>query len=550
MKTMPRSQMEKMISVMKNRLARILMIVVVLALKVNATDHPKLVIFISVDQMRADYLERFKKEFKGGFKLVTQEGTVFRNAFLNYAPSETGPGHAALSTGCYPWKTGILSNDWIDPLTRKEVYSVEDTSAEKVNAEGGGSSPKNLEVPTLGDWLKNTSPESKVIAISIKDRAAILMGGHRANYAFWYDSKSGHMVTSEYYTHVEPAWVRSFNDGERIGHHVPSAWTTLYPAAYYDNFGPDTVEGEKPWNGSTAFPHAFSPKKEMAQIVTSPYGDMLLLDFARSALQAEHLGQRTAIDLLCISLSCTDYIGHAFGPDSREMADQMLRLDKSLGSFLTDAEQLVGRGNIIVALSADHAVMPLPEYTLRHEHGMARRILAQRVIYPAVEALDRSLKQEFGSTEHIIQSNAFLNYAAASKAGIDSIQLEQRVREGLLKIDGFADVYFRRELLDQSAADRDYLGNFRRGYFAARGKDMLVRFCDDCLITSSLTGTSHGSPYSYDTHVPVVFWGSDVTPKIVDRPIHTVDIAPTLAKMLDIPYPATIDGMSLEEVAH
>lgn len=535
---------------MRKQIACIVTLIVVSTLTLAASNRPKLVIFISVDQMRADYLERFKTEFTGGLKLLIDEGTVFRNATLNYAPSETGPGHAALSTGCYPSKTGILSNDWFDPSTRKDVYCVEDTSVEKVGAEGGGVSPKNLMVTTIGDWLKQASPHSRVIAVSAKDRAAILMGGKHANYAFWYDTKSGHMVTSEYYTRTEPQWVQTFNARNWVEHHVPDAWETLHPSPYYQGFGPDTFEGEMIWDGSTAFPHRFSPEKKNEQILRSPYGDMLVLDFARSAIRAEKLGQRNSVDLLCISLSCTDYIGHAFGPNSREMADQMMWLDKSLGSFLSNAERIVGRENILVALSADHAVMPLPEYTVRVEHRFARRISPQKSINPAVEALNRALEQELGTSEHIILANAFLNYPAALKAGIDSLELERRVKEGLLKIDGIADVYFRRELLDKERPERPFMEMIRRGYFPDRGEDFLIRFCENCLVSSSKTGTSHGSPYDYDTHVPVVFWGTGVKALTVDRGIHSVDIAPTLAKMLGLKYSSAVDGRPLNELVH
>jgi predicted AlkP superfamily pyrophosphatase or phosphodiesterase len=535
---------------MRKRIACIVTLIVLTSLTLTATNRPKLVIFISVDQMRADYLQRFKSNFSGGLRLLMDHGTVYRNASLNYAPSETGPGHAALSTGCYPSQSGILSNDWFDPATRKDVYCVEDTSAEKVGAEGGGVSPRNLKVTTIGDWLKVSSPDSKVLAVSAKDRAAILMGGKHADYAFWYDSKSGHMVTSEYYTRSEPDWAQSFNASNWVEHHVPDAWRTLHPSQYYERFGPDTLEGEMVWDGSTAFPHPFAPRKKNEQILRSPYGDMLVLDFARAALQAEQLGQRTSTDLLCISLSCTDYIGHAFGPNSREMADQMMWLDKSLGSFLSDAERMVGRGNVFVVLSADHSVMPLPEYTINVEHKFARRISASKIINPAIEALDRSLEQELGTSDHVIRSNAFLNYTAALNAGVDSLELEHRVKEGLLKIDGIVDVYFRRELLDTTTPERPFLERIRRGYFPARGEDFLVRFCENCLVSSSKTGTSHGSPYDYDTHVPIVFWGTGLKSKTVDRAVHSVDIAPTLANMLGLSYPSAVDGHPLNELVH
>jgi predicted AlkP superfamily pyrophosphatase or phosphodiesterase len=510
---------------------------------------PKLVVFVSIDQMKAEYLERYKNEFTGGFKRMLSEGTLFTNADLNYAPSETGPGHATLGTGCYPWKSGILANEWIDHKTGKNFYCVEDSTAEKAELEGGGVSPKNLVVTGIGDWLKQSSPSSKVIAASMKDRAAILMGGQRPDYAFWYDRKSGHMVTSEHYTRKIPQWVKSFNGGNWIDQNVPAAWIKLRPEAVYAKYGPDELEGEMKWDGSTSFPHAFQPSIKREQIITSPYGDKLVLDFAREAVRAEQLGQRGVPDLLCISLSCTDYVGHAFGSNSHEIIDQILRLDLELGTFIDWLEKTVGRGSVVVALSADHAAMPLPEYTVTVERKFSRRISPKTFINPRIEELDRALQKEFKTTEHVIQSNAFLNYSAARKANVDSVALEQRIRNGVLAIDGFVDIYFRRELLDASTPDRAYLGTFRRGYFAGRGKDFVIRFCENCLVTSSPTGSSHGSPYSYDTHVPIVFWGKGVKHASLDRSVNTVDIAPTLARMLGAPFPVTIDGRPLIEIA-
>jgi len=535
---------------MNKRLSRIIILAVLVFFTVNAANRPKLVILISVDQMRADYLQRFKKEFSGGFKLITEQGTVYRNASLNYAPSETGPGHATISTGCYPWKTGILANDWYDPSTRKDVYCVGDTSAEKVQDEGGGASPRNLEVSALGDWLKQESPHSRVVAVSLKDRAAVLLGGQHPDLVFWYNRKSGDMVTSDYYTGSIPAWVKSFNTLDWVDRNVPAAWTRLRPDDVYENYGPDSVVGERLWNGSSTFPHVFSSDKRKEQILTSPYGDLMTLDFARTILRYERLGQGESVDLLCISLSCTDYIGHAFGPNSQEMADQMFRLDLSIGSFLSDAERLVGHGKILVALSADHGVLPLPEYTVNIDHRTARRIVLQEAINPNIVALDRSLEKKFGTSEHIIQSKAFLNYRAAAQGGIDSVELERQVKEGLMKIDGVADVYFRRELLDVATPERPYLDALRHGYYPPRGEDFLLRFCENCLVTGSTTGTSHGTPYSYDTHVPLVFWGTGVRPATVDRSVYTVDLAPTLAALLGLRSPAGVDGQPLTEMAN
>lgn len=514
----------------------------------ESAQRPKLVIFISIDQMKAEYLEWYKAEFTGGFKRFLTEGKVFSNADLNYAPSETGPGHATLGTGAYPMHNGILANEWFDLNTRKQIYCVEDTTAEKAEAEGGGVSPKNLLVTALGDWLKKASPSSKVIAASVKDRAAILMGGQQPDCAYWYDRKRGHMVTSEHYVQEVPAWVKAFNEGDWVQRNVPDAWTKLLPEPVYTKYGPDESPGESKWGGSASFPHAFQPAKKNEQVVNSPFGDAMILDFAREAVRSEQLGQRSVTDLLLISLSCTDYVGHAFGGNSHEMLDQLIRLDRSLGDFMTDMEKTLGSGTVLVALSADHAAMPLPEYLITVEHKSARRVLTQQAVNPKIEELDRILQRDLNTTEHIIQSNAYLNYTAAGAAHVDSIALERRVRDGLLKIDGIADVYLRRELVSGNGRSRPYLGYYHRGYYPPRGRDFIIRPCEFCLLTTSSTGTSHGTAYWYDTHVPVLFWGMGLKNARVWRPIHTVDIAPTIAKYLDIPYPSAVDGMPLKEI--
>ena len=533
---------------MKRTIAFVSILVVFSIGFLESGQRPKLVIFFSIDQMKAEYLEWYKSEFTGGFKRIVAEGTQFTNADLNFAPSETGPGHAALGTGSYPMNSGITANDWFDRKTRKQVYCVEDTTAERAEAEGGGVSSKNLMVTALGDWLKKASPASKVIAASIKDRAAILMAGQRPDCAFWYDRKLGHMVTSEFYVKEVPAWARAFNASNWIAQHLPSTWTKAMPESVYAKYGPDELTGEMKWGGSTSFPHTFQTDKRNEQIVNSPFGDAMILDFALEAVKAEKLGQRDVPDLLLISLSCTDYVGHAFGGNSHEMVDQLIRLDRSLGDFMAALEKLVGPGNILLSLSADHAGMPLPEYRKTAQHKDARRILTQSEINPRIEALDLALQVEFKTKEHIIQSEAFLNYAAAAASGIDSTSLERRVSDGLLKINGITDVYFRRELTSFNSQPHPYLGHYQRGYYPSRGKDFIIRPCEYCLLTTSTTGTSHGTPYRYDTHVPILFWGMGVKAQLVARVVHTVDIAPTIAKVFGISAPSTVDGKSLKEI--
>jgi predicted AlkP superfamily pyrophosphatase or phosphodiesterase len=356
------------------------------------------------------------------------------------------------------------------------------------------------------------------------------------------------MVTSEFYVKELPSWVKLFNTNNWIAQHLPSAWTKAMPESVYAKYGTDEFEGEMKWGGSTSFPHVIQADKRNDQIVSTPFGDLMTLDFALEAVKAERLGQRDVPDLLLVGLSCTDYIGHSFGGNSHEIIDQMIRLDRALGDFIMNVEKIVGPGGILVALSADHAAMPLPEYRRNVQHKGARRILTQNEVNPKIEALDIALQREYRTTEHIIQSEAFLNYTAAAAAGTDSIALERRVKERLLKIDGIADVYFRRELESANPQPHPYLEYYQRGYYPPRGNDFMIRPCEYCLLTTSLTGTTHGTPYRYDTHVPILFWGTGVKAQRVTRVVHTVDVAPTIAKILGIVAPPTVDGKSLKEI--
>ena len=520
----------------------------VLAFPAIANDPPRLVVYISVDQMRDDYLDRYSPYFTGGFRSLMNEGTRYTDATLNYASSVTCLGHSVLGTGCYPSTSGIMENEWVNPITRKRVYCVEDSSALGVDGEGGGSSPQNLLVTGVGDWLKAASPASKVIAVSGKDRAAILMGGKHPDYAFWYKKTNGHMVTSDYYTRDLPEWVERFNGSEWVRNNVPDAWTKLLSDSVYEKEGPDDFPAEAKWDGSSAFPHRFSPSKKNEQILTSPYGDLLVLDFAREAIVQERLGRRGVPDILCISLSDCDYIGHAFGPNSHEIMDHFLRLDLALGRFLAFLDSTFGRAKVLVALSADHGVMPLPEYLVKYGHTEAHRVLFRAELKPVMDSIDAAIRQEWGMKEPLFQEQGFLNYSAALRAGRDSLTLEKRVGEALKSIPCVADVYFRRELAGPGAPPRPYLGEFRRSYYAPRGEDFQVRYRENYLIENSETGTSHGSVYRYDTHVPILFWGDGLPFRSIPREVHTVDIAPTISRMLTIEYPRTVDGAPLEEL--
>jgi len=526
-------------------------LVIILFISLNAFGNPpapKLIVFISIDQMRADYFERYNQYFTGGFHRLYSNGILYSNADLNYAASLTGPGHATLGTGCYPWKSGILSNDWVERTTLNEMYCVSDSSAHQVDSVGGGFSPRNLVVTAVGDWLKQQSPTSKVITASYKDRAAILMGGKNPNYAFWYSKAVGGMVTSDYYAKTLPQWVKTFNASNWAEKNVPTQWLKSLTDSVYSKIGPDEFAAEAKWKNTTTFPHDFISGKKAEEIGGSPYGDKIIVDFAIEAVKNENLGKRNVTDLLCISLSNCDYVGHAQGPDSHEMLDLLIKIDGYLGGLFTYLDNNVGKDNFIVALSADHAVCPLPEFNSHFRNISAKRYIYATDIKPKLDELNSRLKKELNSPNDILIKNSFINYSAGTKAGLDSLQLEQKVKDGLLAVDAYTDIYFRRELITKEKSDKMFIEKYRNSYYAPRGKDYLYRDRENCIISSNTYGTTHGSPYSYDTHVPLIFWWSDALPTKITREVHSADAAPTLAKFAGFPFPDNLDGVPLKEV--
>jgi len=532
--------------------AMVIALVGLISLRAHAASTPRLAVILVVDQMRADYLDRYSSQWTGGFKRLLSEGCVFTQADLNYAASETAPGHATISTGCYPRSHGIVGNSWFDQVTGNQRRCVEDSLAGPVDGEGGEASPRSLLAPTLADWLKDASPSSRVVSIAGKDRAAILLGGRHPDLAFWYSTKTGHMVTSDYYVRTAPEWARAFNAADWISHHVPAEWSRVAPESAYAQDGPDDFPAERPWGSDRALPHPFEKSGLAMQVRNSPYMDMLVMDFAREARRAERLGEHKAMDLLLISLSATDYIGHNFGPDSHEIHDQLLRVDRLVGDFLDELDRDIGRDRVLLALTADHGVMSIPEYVQQIEKRPASRTPSE-IAVAQIEAIDCELQKEWGVSEQLIQPAPFLDslrldYAAAARAGVDRETLERRVREQFLAIGIVEDVYFAGELRDAATPDRPYLDDYVRSFRPGRGDDLYFRICEGCIVAPADYPAIHGTPYAYDTRVPLIFWGSGVRPGRSDGPAHTVDLAPTMACIAGISIPPRVDGRPLPEV--
>jgi predicted AlkP superfamily pyrophosphatase or phosphodiesterase len=454
-------------------------------LAVPAAAAPKLLVVISVDQMRADYFDRFASEFKKGFKELFDHGAVYTKARHGHVPTETGPGHSVILTGKFLDKTGIIGNDWWDVSRGSEVYCVAD-SVHKLG-------PENLETYTLGDALKAKGSGSFVVSLSQKDRSAILLGGMKADTALWWDKKSGDFVTSTYYG--KPAWLDAFNAKEK-------------------------AEGG-----------ALAPLKgKYKDYLTTPGADKILLDLAQEAVTQYGLGTDSNPDILAVSFSATDYVGHKYGPDGKEMKAQLISLDGYLGELFAFLDQKVGKGNYDVALTADHGVMPLPE----GEWGKANK--AQRIIDEEfAESYEKALqKVKAGAKKWVVgffHPNVYLNKEQAAAMKLDWGQFLRDAATALSGVEGIEHVYI------PGQWDDEYGPAYRRGYFPGRSGDLVVRQKSTVLVAFDKTSATHGSPYDYDAQVPLIFWGPDFKTGLYARPAMVVDLAPTAAKALGVDFP-------------
>lgn len=431
---------------------------------------PALTVVISVDQMRPDYFERFSKEFTGGFARLARDGAVFTQARHGSVPTETAPGHAALMTGCFPSQHGIVGNEWWDKKRGRAIYAVEDPERWR--------GPVNLECPTLGDALKSASPSSRVVSISGKDRAAILMGGLKADLVLWFDKGAGQFVSSGYYGRM-PDWVWNWNGGLRI------------------------------------------PPADLKTLSSTPRYDALTLDLAAKAIDEERLGARGVPDLLAISLSATDIIGHAHGPDSAEVRTQLLALDESLGVFLDGLDRRFGRDGYALALSADHGVNPLPE---KSSVPGALRLLEDGLARDLEAALTAKLGAPPKGSARWVQ-DLHSPYASLEDAAVAA------AADWLSRHPAVAHVFTPAELARDG--DGPYAEVFRRSYHLSRSGDLMILFKRG-VVVGGPEGTVHGLPYDDDARVPLILMGAGIKPGRNDGSVLATDLAPTLARLLVI----------------
>ncbi len=522
----------------------------------NQSRPPKLGVVIVIDQMRGDYVTRFTPFFTGGLKRLLTEGAVFDSASHDHANTETAVGHATLSTGCFPKHHGIVGNEFYDREHDTVVNAVKDTTMRLVRTtraplkreDSLGSSPHFLMRSAIGNWLKSATPADRVFSVSLKDRAAVLSAGQilspsdRPNGVYWWDRKTGDFVTSTAYSQSLPDWLNQFNTGPTKDTWKDSVWNRIGDTTLYNLIGVDKVAEENDGRNTT-FPHAFSKEDPFASyyqaLYATPFADQLLIRFARELILSENVGQGKGTDLLIVSCSAADVVGHAYGPQSQEIFDHYLRLDRCLDTLFRQLDSTVGVDNYVVALSGDHGCQELPSGRNRLSTNDYRYVVG-RAIWPTLQW--RSLDDVL----YFIGSDLAIKRRNLDKTKIPQDWLIERDLADKLKLDQcVAYLLTAGELVGTDTTGWDIERMAKRGAFRGREPDVNVILQEHVYLTSSPTGTGHGSPYWYDRHVPLVFWGHGIKPQHLPAPVRTVDMAPTLAELLGITPPDSIDGRSL-----
>jgi hypothetical protein len=504
---------------------------------------PKLIVGIVVDQMRVDYLTRYESKFgEGGFKKLIKGGYFNKNTNFNYVPTYTGPGHASIFTGSVPRINGIIGNDWYDKKTGKSVYCTEDETVNSVGTESkaGKMSPRNMLTTTIGDEMRLASNmQAKVIGISQKDRASILPAGHTANAAYWFDGSNGAFITSTFYMQQLPNWVNAFNDKKLAEKYLAQDWTTLLPmAAYTESLADDNAyEGLFKSESKPVFPHKLPELKEknkgLNMIRATPFGNSLTKDFALEAIKNEQLGADGITDFLSVSFSSTDYVGHQYGINAIETEDTYLRLDKDLEELINYLEKNIGKDNFVVFLTADHGGVHNAAYL--QDVKVPAGYVNEKLIEDSMKA---HLKKVFGDTLVLSYSNQqfFLNYKLLQKNKLKLKEVSMEAARYALTLPGVSNAYALYDIIASSQSNDVALSRIYMGFNDVRSGDIVLNYLP-AYVDYGKTGTTHGAAYSYDTHVPLLWYGWKINPGASYEPVNVSDIAPTISSFLDISFP-------------
>ncbi len=535
---------------------------------------PRLILQITVDALRGDLPSRYSDVLgDGGFHYLMEKGVNYTNAHYQHANTETIVGHTSLATGTVPAAHGMVGNVWFDREQDRLVYNIEDSRYQLLTADSDvdknaeidptqktakvdGRSPDNILTSTLSDEMAvHFAGQSKIFAVSVKDRGAVSMAGH-AGKAFWFSKASGEFVTSNYYYPKYPAWVNEWNARKPAMSYAGKSWELMHePSAYLFGDADDReYETDFPGFGRT-FPHAYGEvgdKYMTTRLTLSPAGDELTLDFAKTLLEKEQLGQDNVPDYLAISFSSTDYVGHIFGASSLESEDNLARLDRTLADLFAYVDKIIGLDNTLIVLSADHGQPEVPGYL--HDLNI------NKSHYFDTESLDKTpaiaaLKKQFGIGEELIEAFFFpylyLNQEVIHKNGLNQAEVEQAVAAELLKFRGVAYAVSSTALGAGNLPDTLLMRSILHNFHSKRSGDIYLVFEPNIFINDfdGLTvASTHGSPWRYDTFVPVIFAGASLPAQEVSRPVTPYDIAPTLASFLKVKPPSGAIGMPLPEI--
>jgi predicted AlkP superfamily pyrophosphatase or phosphodiesterase len=525
---------------------------------------PRLTIVLVIDQFRHDYLQRFAGYWQGGIGRLMHEGAVFSNAHHEHAITACAPGHATLLTGSHPSRHGVVGDRWYDRTQRAIVACADDTAHAVLHSQSftppsnfaGGKSPARMQASTLGDWLKNSDPQARVISVSAQADAAILMSGRNADAAFWLEPNTGEFVSSTYYMKQLPAWLSEWNANRFADRYRHTVWEKSLPETAYFAAREDLFTAEAD-GMHTTFPHRLDELDAGADtsfyrhLLSSPFGDHLTLEFAQAAIRGHALGQDNHPDLLCLSLGATDLVGHSFGPLSQEMLDHLLRLDARLESFFAWLEANVGLQNCWIVFTSDHGVLPLPEELRRRGFEAARlneEEMRQEIANVVQELVATGMASQADSLLAGWCDGIYLSHAKGQDDTLGSSIVLSQLADRLQSLSFVTKVYTESVLASAGAVPADSLARFRNAYFAGRSPDLLLHRKPLYLLGGqNQFATDHGSEFDYDTHVPLVFWGSAFKPGVHEQKIATVDLAPTLAWALGVSIQQAVDGKVLKE---
>ena len=542
---------------MKNLLLAIGLVAVTLSnAQTPVAGRPKLVIGIVVDQMRPDYVVRFWNKFgNNGFKRIMKEGFNCRNTHYNYAPTYTGPGHASVYTGTTPAYHGIAGNDWYDAAAADTVYCTADTGVRSVGGTGweGMMSPSRLRTTTITDQLQLcTQMKSKVVGIALKDRGAILPVGRSGDAAYWYEGKSGNWITSTWYRNDLPKWVNEFNERRWPEEYLSKPWKTLLPIETYTESDPDNTPYEAPFSGavSPVFPHNLPDLRGTSYdlLRKTPFGNTFTKDFALAAIQGEQLGADSITDFLALSFSSPDYIGHQFGPNSIEVEDNYIRLDRDLADLLNFLDSRVGKGKYLLFITADHACMENPKHMM--EHKLYAGFTNPTAIADSIKGF---LRNEYGTDSYFrcfINDQVYLNEEKIQTDKRDICEVEQKIaRYALDHVTGIFETLTSCHLETEEYREL-YRSRIQKGHFHGRSGNIWLVYAPgwtDRLYGSDGTrGTTHGSPFPYDAHVPLYWFGWNIPAGNSADEIQITDIAPTLSLLLNITLPNGCIGKKID----